>query len=85
MQNSATSLFCQRVIEKLHADGLTINDLADKIGMLRQALSKILNGHVDTTMGNAERIAEGLEVTLYELIYPEEPTVKRRKAQPQAA
>jgi transcriptional regulator with XRE-family HTH domain len=85
MQTSAMSLFNQRVIEKLHADGLTIKDLADKIGMHRQALSKILNGHVDTTMGNAERIAEGLEVTLYELICPEEPTVKRRKAEPQAA
>lgn len=62
MQTSAMSLFNQRVIEKLDADGLTIKDLADKIGMHRQALSKILNGHVDTTMGNAERIAEVLRL-----------------------
>jgi transcriptional regulator with XRE-family HTH domain len=60
MQTSAMSLFNQRVIEKLHADGLTIKDLADKIGMHRQALSKILNGHVDTTMGNANESRRAL-------------------------
>lgn len=85
MQTSAMSLFNERVTEKLQSDGLTIKDLADKIGMHRQALSKILNGHVDTTMGNAERIAEGLGVSLYELIRPAEPSVKRRKPEPQAA
>ena len=60
MQTSAMRLFIQRVIEKLHADGLTIKDLADKIGMHRQALSKILNGHVDTTMGNANESRRAL-------------------------
>lgn len=85
MHTSAMTLFNRRVVEKLQAKGLTIKDLADKIGMHRQALSKILNGHVDTTMGNAERIAEGLELSLYELIKPEDTSEKRRKPEPQAA
>ena len=67
--------------------GMTVKELAERIGMYREALSKILNGKVDTTMGNAERIAEGLEVHLYDLIKPteaDEPK-RRRKPEPQAA
>lgn len=84
---SAMTNFNQNVIKLLAERKMTVKELADRIGMHRQSLSKILNGHVDTTMGNAERIAEGLEVHLYDLIKPaetEEPK-RRRKPEPQAA
>ena len=84
---SAMTNFNQNVIKLLAERKMTVKELADRIGMHRQSLSKILNGHVDTTMGNAERIAEGLEVHLYDLIKPteaDEPK-RRRKPEPQAA
>ena len=67
------STFNSRVRNLLNQRGLTIKDLADRIGMHREALSKILNNRVDPTFGTAERIAEGLDLQLYELISPEEP------------
>lgn len=83
MQTSAMTLFNENVLRMLSERNLTVKDLADKIGMHRQGLSRILNGHVDTTMGNAERIAEGLDIPLHELITP----IKRSssKKEPQAA
>lgn len=85
--SSAMTNFNQNVLRLLAEKQMTVKDLAEKIGMHRQGLSRILNGHVDTTMGNAERIAEGLQVHLYDLIKPmesEEPK-RRRKPEPQAA
>jgi transcriptional regulator with XRE-family HTH domain len=79
------SIFNTNVIRRLEAAGLTIKELADKIGMQRTSLSRILNGHVDTTIGNAERIAAGLDTTLTELITAEKPANKRKKAETQAA
>ena len=87
MQTSAMTTFNDNVRKKLTEKGLTIQDLAEKIGMYREALSKILNCKVDTTLGSAERIADGLEVPLHELITPAKPDGKKqkKKAEPQAA
>lgn len=83
MQTSAMTTFNENVLRKMTEKNLTVKDLADRIGMHRQGLSRILNGHVDTTMGNAERIAEGLETPLYELVTPEKG--RKGKPEPQAA
>jgi transcriptional regulator with XRE-family HTH domain len=83
MHTSAMTTFNDNVLRKLAEKNLTVKDLADRIGMHRQGLSRILNGHVDTTMGNAERIAEGLDTPLYELITPQK--TGKKKPEPQAA
>lgn len=83
MHTTSMSIFNQNVRSKLAEKGLTVKELAERIGMYREALSKILNGKVDTTMGNAERIAEGLDTPLYELITPQK--AGKKKPEPQAA
>ncbi len=83
MHTTSMSILNQNVRSKLAEKDLTVKELAERIGMYREALSKILNGKVDTTMGNAERIAEGLDTPLYELITPQK--VGKKKPEPQAA
>ena len=86
MHTSIMTLFNDNVRKKLAEKGLTVRELAERIGMFREALSKILNGHVDTTMGNAQRIADGLDTPLFELITPESAIDKKtKKREPQAA
>lgn len=83
-KSSAMTTFNENVRRKLEEKGLTVKELAERIGMYREALSKILNGRVDTTIGNAERIAEGLEVPLYELITPKTSADRRSNKKPEA-
>lgn len=86
MQTSIMSIFNQNVRTQLDSKGWTIKQLADEVGMHREALSKILNGHVDTSMGNAQKIADALEVPLAELVTASTGIEKKRKKhEPQAA
>lgn len=48
--------------------GLSIQALADAIGMHRPALSNLLSGHHSPTLETMERIAEGLGVDVTELL-----------------
>jgi transcriptional regulator with XRE-family HTH domain len=43
---------------------LTVQELADKCGMRRGALSRIIHGHHSPTVDTVERIATALEVDI---------------------
>jgi len=79
------TIFNENVRKAITANGKTITGLADEIGMPREALSKILNGRVDPTSSTLNRIAEGLETTLWELFRPENEQPKHRKKAAQVA
>ena len=70
MQTSPMQTFSDNVRAALDAESLTITQLAERIGMHRQEVSKILNGRVDPTTATLNRIAEGLNVPLWELLKP---------------
>ena len=55
----------------LEEKGWSKQDLADRLGMDRSQLSKIIRGQNAATVQTLERIAEGLEMKLYELFMPE--------------
>lgn len=69
---SVMTIFNANVRRVLQDRGLTIQDLAKSLGMHRETLSKILNGRVDTSMGNGQRIADALGVEFSELVRPAE-------------
>lgn len=49
-------------------NGLSQQGLADKIGIDRSTISRIENNEIETTIDNAIKIAEALNVTLYDLV-----------------
>ena len=54
----------------LEEKGWSIQELADRLEMDRSQLSKIIRGKNAATIQTQERIAEGLELKLYELFMP---------------
>ena len=54
-----------RIKEILKDKGMTVNDLADSLGVSRQALSKQIQGKM--LVETAERIADALGVPLWQL------------------
>ncbi len=82
MHSSSMSILNRNVRLKLAEKGMTVKDLAERIGLYREALSRILNGKVDTTIGNAERISEALDTPLCELIKPQK--IGKKKLEPKA-
>lgn len=80
MQTSPMQTFSDNVRAALDAESLTITQLAERIGMPREAVSKILNGRVDPTTATLNRIAEGLNVPLWELLKPSKNTDKAHVA-----
>lgn len=61
-----------RIKKLLQARNLTIKEVAESSGIKRESLSRMLSGHFDCTLTNAERLAKTLGLTLSELISPEE-------------
>ena len=51
--------------------GYSLTDLANAIGSSKTVLSRIENGLTEPTMKNLVRIADALEIQLYELLLPE--------------
>lgn len=49
-------------------NGLSQQGLADKIGIDRSTVSRIENNEIETTIDNAIKIAEALNVSLYDLV-----------------
>lgn len=49
-------------------NGLSQQGLADKIGIDRSTVSRIENNEIETTIDNAIKIAEALNVPLYDLV-----------------
>lgn len=59
-------------LQRLHrASGLTIQAVADKIGMTRQQLSAILNGKHDPSTETLEKIVSALGAEIKILTAPE--------------
>ncbi len=50
------------------AKGISQQGLADKIGIDRSTISRIENNEIDTTVDNAIKIAEALNITLLDLL-----------------
>lgn len=48
--------------------GISQQGLADKVGIDRSTISRIENNEIETTIDNAIKIAEALEVSLYDLV-----------------
>lgn len=66
----AMSTLQKNVESLLEEKGWSKQDLADKLGMDRSQLSKIIRGQNAATVQTLERIAEGLDMKLYELFMP---------------
>lgn len=49
-------------------EGMTQNELAEKLGINRATLSKYENGQIDPTISQLEKISEILDVSLFDLI-----------------
>lgn len=49
-------------------NGISQQGLADKIGIDRSTVSRIENNEIETTIDNAIKIAEALNVPLYDLV-----------------
>lgn len=71
-------LTCFRQNVRHHPRFVTVADLARKIGVTREHLSKVLRGHADITLSVALRIAEALGADMTTLTGTKVPR-KRRK------
>ena len=60
--------FCQNVRSALEANGMTLTSLAERTGIHRPNLSKILNGKEGVTLDRAGVIAAAIGYTLSDLI-----------------
>lgn len=67
----AMSTLQKNVESALAEKGWSKQDFADKLGMDRSQLSKIIRGQNAATVKTLEHIAEGLGLKLYELFMPE--------------
>ena len=56
--------------------GLTITELAEKIGLPRKAVSARLNGHKDWNLSELEAVAKVFGVNMWELMKPAEEEKK---------
>jgi transcriptional regulator with XRE-family HTH domain len=52
---------------------LSQGDIQNRSGLIRSYISRVENGHSVPTLETLERIAQALEVPLYELLYEDEP------------
>ena len=71
-KSSAMTRFVENA-ERIRIErGLSIQGLADSIGMLRPQLSRILSGNNSPTLETMERIAKGLGVDVLDLLQTSE-------------
>jgi len=56
-----------RIKEICKQKGVSIADLADRIGLKRESLSRMINGNSGTTLDTLKKIADVLEVKLTDL------------------
>lgn len=49
-------------------NGISQQGLADKVGIDRSTVSRIENNEIETTIDNAIKIADALNVSLYDLV-----------------
>lgn len=68
---SAETSIGRRIRELRHARSLTLNDLAERVGLTKGQVSRIENGKVSSPVGTLVQIAKGLGVTLGDLFAPD--------------
>ncbi len=67
----AMEVFVRNVEAAMVRNGMNKQDLADKLGMNRSQLSKIVRGKNAATLRTLDSIAKGLGMELFELFVPE--------------
>lgn len=69
-KSNAMTTFSRNLIRILELRAWTKQDLADKCGMERSYISKLIAGQHSPSLEIAERIAKACEVELFELLTP---------------
>jgi len=70
MPIKSAELFRRHVLEIMQDQDVSMQSVADKAGMKRPSLSRILAGKENVTLERAERIAHAIGVKLHELLTP---------------
>ena len=70
-----------RIKEILKSKGMTVGELAEKLGISRQALSRQIQGKL--LVETAERIAATLEVPIWQLFVSEKAILEQHGLQPE--
>lgn len=52
--------------------GITLNEIADKVGIAQPSISRIVNGHMNPTINTLEKISDALGVDISDLFKREE-------------
>jgi transcriptional regulator with XRE-family HTH domain len=52
--------------------GITLNEIAEKVGITQPSISRIVNGRINPTLDTLEKIADSLGVGITELFKREE-------------
>lgn len=76
----AMSIFSSNVNAARVKAGLTIQELADLVGIERSYLSRLLHGHNSPTLDMMEKIATACGEPLYELLKPNSGKILSRTA-----
>lgn len=63
--------FRASILALIHERELTIQEVADQLGMSRPGLSRVLHGHEDVTFGRAEKIAGYFGLELCDVLRPQ--------------
>jgi DNA-binding XRE family transcriptional regulator len=66
--NASADQIGQRVRQIREKKGYTVQTVADKIGMKRPNLSRLEHGHHQPSLETLERIAEALEIPVFDLV-----------------
>lgn len=64
-----------RIKEICKQKGVSIADLADRVGLKRESLSRMINGNSGTTLDTLKKIADVLEVKLTDLFEKKESDI----------
>ena len=67
----------QRLHQLRESKGLSQGDIETKTGLLRCYISRVENGHTVPSLETLQRFAHGLDVSLYEIFYEEDPPPSR--------
>ena len=70
-------LLGQKIRELRARSGITQEELADRCGMFRTYLSRIESGHANPTLTALHGLADGLKVSVLELLSPPKAGMER--------
>ena len=75
----------ERLRELRQAKGLSQGDIEERTGLVRCFLSRLECGHGIPSLGTLEKIAEALDLELYQIFYSGEPKRLARQASRQGS